>query len=53
MTRYTEEQINAMKVFIIGKVVKDLYYEKDGDYYVLEFEDGSETSFRFMADLQE
>lgn len=51
MTRFTDKQIETMKKDIIGLKVADVYYEKEGDYYVMEFENGIETSFRFMADL--
>lgn len=51
MTRYTEEDITQMKKEVIGKSVTNFYYEPDGDYYVMEFEGGFETSFRFMADI--
>ena len=53
MTRYTERQIEQMKTGLINQKIKNFYYEKDGDYYVIELENGSEFSFRFMADLQE
>jgi len=51
MSQYTEEQIQGFKEVLIGKNVSDFYYEPEGDYYVIEFENGFETSFRFMADL--
>ena len=51
MTRYSEQQIDTMKKTMLGKKVTDFYYESEGDYFVMVFDDGSETSFRFMADL--
>ncbi len=50
MTRYTAEQIDQIKKDIIGKTVDDFSYEEEGDYFMLEFENG-EIAFRFMADL--
>ncbi len=51
MTQYTEEKIKEMESFIVGKKVQSLYHVKEDDYFVMEFEDGTETSFRFMADI--
>lgn len=51
-TKFNEQQIEEMKKSVVGKKVTDLYYEKDDDYFVMEFEGGAETSFRFMADLK-
>ena len=34
-----------------GKVVESLEYVDDGDYWVMNFTDGTEMSFRFMAEL--
>jgi hypothetical protein len=46
-----EEMIKQMK----GKTIVDVYYEdadqRSGPYWVMSFDDGSETSFRFMAEL--
>lgn len=53
MTRYNEKQIEQMKTYLINQRIKDFYYEKDDDYYVIILEDGSEFCFRFMADLCE
>jgi len=36
---------------MVGKRITGGYYEPDGDYHVIEFDDGSETSFRFMAEI--
>jgi len=52
MTRYTESKREQMRQYTIGKKVKDLEYDKKGDYYTFIFDDDSETSFRFMTDLQ-
>ena len=51
MTRYGKEAREAIKKTIVGKKVDDFYYEEGGDYYVITFDDGSETSVRLMADL--
>ena len=51
MTRFTKEQIKTIKSDIVGKKVTEFYYDDEDDYFVMTFEDGSETSFRFMADL--
>jgi hypothetical protein len=44
-----------MKAMVCGKTVESLeFVEADGDcpsYWVMTFTDGSETSFRFMAEL--
>ena len=51
MTRYTEDQISNMKDDMVGKVVVDMRYESTEDYYVIEFNDGSEIAVRLMADI--
>lgn len=51
MTNQTKEQTESMKQSIIGVPVSDLYYEEDGDYFVMEFKNGCECCFRFMTDL--
>ena len=51
MTRYNPEQIQQMKEAVVGSKVTDMYYESDGDYFVLEFDGEAEMCFRYMADL--
>ena len=51
MTRFSEKEIKAMRDSIVGKKVIELYYESEDDYFVMTFEDGVETCFRFMTDL--
>ena len=51
LTRSTPEQIKQMQEQSKGKVIESLEYDKEDDYYTFVFNDGSETSFRFMADL--
>ncbi len=51
MNKFTKEQIEQIKNCVIGLKVTDLYYEKEEDYFVMEFDSGAETSFRFMAHL--
>ena len=57
MTKYSSKQIEKIRRDVVGQKVVGLYYESDGDYFVMEFEDkdswNSETAFRFMADLEE
>lgn len=48
---YTPEQRELLSKESVGKVIASLYWEDDGEYWVMEFTDGSETSFRFMAEL--
>jgi len=43
--------IEQMRKDIVNKIVEDLYYESDGDYYIISFVGGSEVSVRFMADI--
>ncbi len=38
-----------MAIAMIGKKIVNAYYDAVDDYHVVEFEDGSETCFRFMA----
>ncbi len=51
MTKFIEDQIKQIKTNMVRRKIIDFYYESDGDYFVMEFEDGFETSFRFMSDL--
>jgi hypothetical protein len=51
---FTEEQREQIAGEAKGKTVESLEYEDDpatGGYWVMTFEDGSEISFRFMAEL--
>lgn len=34
-----------------GKVVESLEYDDSDKYWIMTFTDGTETSFRFMAEL--
>lgn len=49
--RFNEELKNRMSQDAVGKVVASLEYEQEEDHWVMTFEDGSEMSFRFMAEL--
>ena len=51
MTKIPKETRERMAEQAIGKVVAKFTYEPDGDYYVLEFEDGTEMCLRPMVDL--
>jgi hypothetical protein len=48
---YTEDQRRQISAESAGKTVESLEWEPDGGYWVMTFTDGSETSFRFMAEL--
>ena len=47
--KWTAEQRQQISDQAAGKVVESLDYEDD--YWVMTFTDGSEISFRFMAEL--
>lgn len=49
--RFTDDQRKMISDQATGKLVESLVYEPDGDYWVMTFEDESEISFRFMAEL--
>ena len=49
--RYMPEQREQISQQAAGKRVESLEYETGGDYWVMTFDDGSEISFRFMAEL--
>lgn len=49
---YTKEQRQQISAQAAGKKVESLAYEEeDGGYWVMTFDDDSEISFRFMAEL--
>ena len=48
--RYTPEQRKRIAVGAAGKRVQSLEWDDDG-YWVMVFGDGTEISFRFMAEL--
>ena len=54
MTKFTKEIREQMAKDVIGKKVKEFYYEEEGDYYVMAFDSDNnlETCFRFMVDAQ-
>lgn len=49
--KYTSEQRQHIIENATGKTIANLFYEEDGEYWVMEFDDGSEASLRFMAEL--
>ena len=49
MTKFTDKQIKQMNLDVLGKKVTDFYYESEGNYFVMEFEDEIEICFKFMA----
>ncbi len=51
MERYSEDDIKRIGKEIIGKKVIGLYYERDGDYFVMEFKNTTKTSVKFIVDL--
>lgn len=51
MTMFSKDEIEVMRKDVVGRTITDLTYESDGDYFVIEFEGGAETSVRFMADI--
>lgn len=48
---YTAEQRREISAMASGKTVESLEFEEDGGYWVMTFAEGSEISFRFMAEL--
>ena len=48
---YTDEQRKRISSDAQRKRVAKLVWEPDGEYWVMTFTDGSEISFRFMAEL--
>lgn len=49
---YTAEMRERISGDAKGKTVESLEWEpEDGGYWVMTFEDGTEISFRFMAEL--
>jgi hypothetical protein len=49
--KYTEAQRESISAEAKGKVIEKLEYEEKDNYWVMTFSDGSEISFRFMAEL--
>jgi len=49
--KYTQAMISEIENAAPGKVVESLVHDEVGDYWVMTFIDGSEISFRFMAEL--
>jgi hypothetical protein len=47
---YTPEQRREISEQAVGKTVKSLEWD-DGAHWVMTFTDGTETCFRFMAEL--
>ena len=48
---YNQKQREAIIRDSIGKTITDLEYVEEDHYWVMTFSDGSEMSFRFMAEL--
>lgn len=48
----TDEQRVKFAKESTGKKVVSACWERDGDYWVFEFEDGTEVSFRLMAGIE-
>jgi hypothetical protein len=51
MTIISKEAREQMAKHAIGKTITNLFYEEQGDYYVIELNFSSELCFRPMADL--
>lgn len=50
--RFTEQQRRQIAEGAAGKTVESLQWEEEPDgYWVMTFTDGTEISFRFMAEL--
>ena len=49
--KYDKKQRDIITELTKGKVVESLEYEEDGEYWVMTFTDGVETSFKFMSEL--
>ena len=49
--RYTPEQRNQISEDSKGKVIESVEWDDVGGYWNMTFEDGSEMSFRFQAEL--
>ncbi len=49
--RYNEKQRLAIIKESIGKTIIEMEYVEEDRYWVMTFSDGSEMSFRFMAEL--
>ena len=50
MTQYTQEEIEKLASAITGLKILKFSYETDGDFFVIETDQGK-ISFRFIADL--
>lgn len=53
MVRYNEEMRTKMIEQVKGKTIVNMEYSEGdgGPYWVIQLSDGSEFSFRFMAEL--
>ena len=51
--KYSEKQRASIIKESIGKTITDMEYVEDEQYWVMTFTDGSEMSFRFMAEVFE
>ena len=49
--KYTKEQRKQIIEGIKGKIIKNLDYNEEENYWTITFLDDSEFSFRFMAEL--
>lgn len=49
--RYTGKQRQDIIDSVQDKKIESLEYDENGKYWTLLFDDGSEFSFRFMAEL--
>ena len=48
---YSQEDREEIRWQAAGKVIRSLEWDSEGSYWVMAFDDGSEISFRLMAEL--
>lgn len=49
--QYNKEQRERISTEAKGKIIETMEYDEEGGYWVITFTDGSEMTFRFMAEL--
>ncbi len=51
MVVLTKEQRKIIIGQSKGRIIMELSYDEEGKYWVMQFTDGTEFSFRFMSEL--